>query len=975
MARKRDKEVKDYRHDSSKRKNNPPAGIAGQGRTPKTPKQEYAYNPHLPPILRSDPHGDVDKLHELIQKAQHEPLTPEEAEKITNALKHHEPWLEWTGKQETKSFTVDPVALHVHERVSAKAILKVAERENVQRQLFGDPQQEYNEAVEFYKHDVDWTNRLILGDSLMVMSSLAKREDLAGKVQMIYIDPPYGIKFSSNFQPTVFQRDVKDRDQDLTREAEQIKAYRDTWTLGIHSYLAYLRDRLIVAKDLLTDSGSIFVQISDENVHRVRNIMDEVFGADNFYNLITFKKTLPLGSSGLASISDYIIWYAKDKENIKYRALFEDKPIGENTGYTWIKFPDGMRRKMTSDERRNPRLLPSNAHVFFTSALASSGYTATCMYNFEFENRAFECGRKSWRTHKEGMQRVISADRIMASGKLPNFIQYHDDFPVQRLHNLWNDTHGATDMKYTVQTSVKVIQRCLLMTTDPGDLVLDPTCGSGTTAYVAERWGRRWITIDTSRVSTALARQRLLTASFEYYKLENEVEGVSGGFINKSVPHIMLKDIANNTALDPIFEKHEPILTEKLETLNSALAEITTEVRAKLLAKLTKKEKSNGKRSITEADRRRWQLPKDAWQKWEVPFDTDEDWTEALKDALTDYRDAWRAKMDEVNECIAAASDGEELVDQPEVDRKRIRVSGPFTVEAVQPPEEFLDVESPIGGEPEEMEDTFNSDSEEHEAVNAEAYLDKMIRLLREDGVKFPDDQKQKFATLDSIEADVLHAEGTWENGDSERRVVVAFGPQHGPVTVMQVEDCLPIASRLGYDELVFAGFSFDGAAQTIIQNNPNPRVNIHMANINPDVEMDDLLKNTATSDLFTVFGLPRTTLDQTDNEEYVVTMEGVDVYNPVDNTVSSAGADKVAAWFLDSDYDGRTFCITQAFFPDRKAWDKIARDLKGVIDPESFEIFSGTVSLPFPVGKHKCAAVKVIDPRGNEVMHVHDLK
>ena len=286
MAKNSEKEVKDYRHDKSKRKNNPPAGMAGQGRTPDTPKQEYTYNPHLPPILRSDPHGDADKLPELLQKAQQEPLTPEEAKIIADALKHHEPWLEWAGKQEAKSFTVDPVALHVHERVSTKAILKVAERENVQRQLFADPQQTYNKAVEFYKHDVDWANRLILGDSLMVMSSLAHREDLAGKVQMIYIDPPYGIKFASNFQPTVFQRDVKDREQDLTREQEQIKAYRDTWTLGVHSYLAYLRDRFIAAKDLLTDSGSIFVQISDENIHRVRSIMDEVFGCENFVSLI-----------------------------------------------------------------------------------------------------------------------------------------------------------------------------------------------------------------------------------------------------------------------------------------------------------------------------------------------------------------------------------------------------------------------------------------------------------------------------------------------------------------------------------------------------------------------------------------------------------------------------------------------------------------------------------------------------------------
>ena len=760
----------------------------------------------------------------------------------------------------------------------------------------------------------------------------------------------------------------------MTREQEQIRAYRDTWTLGIHSYLAYLRDRLIIAKELLMDSGSIFVQISDENIHRVRCVMDEVFGGENFFSLITFKKTLPLGSSGMAGISDYLIWYAKDKENIKYKELFEEKPIGENTGYTWIEFPDGSRRKMSSNERRDPRLLPLEGRVFFTSALASSGYTATCMYDFEFENRLFRCGKKSWRTHKEGMQRVIAGNRIMASGALPNFIQYHDDFPVQRLHNLWNDTHGATDMKYTVQTSTKVIQRCLLMTTDPGDLVLDPTCGSGTTAYVAEQWGRRWITIDTGRIAITLARQRLLTASFEYYKVKNEQKGVTGGFFNKTVPHVMLKSIAQNTALDPIFEKHEPILKENLDILNKKLLNTPCKFRAKLLSKLAKKERREGKRSITEADRRRWQLPETVWQEWEVPFDTDPDWPQALQNALIDYRKAWRTKMDEVNACIAASSEGEELVDQPEVDRKRIRVSGPFTVEAVQPPEESLDIDSPIGGEPEETLDTYDAETDGQDAVNAEAYLDQMIRLLRNDGVRFPNNQTLMFDTLDPLEGDVLHAEGSWEDRDEERNVAVVFGPQHGPVTVMQVEDCLPIASRRGYTELVFAGFSFDGAAQAIIQEDPNPRVRIFMAHINPDVAMGGLLKETPSSQLFTVFGLPRTELKKIGNGEYIVKMAGVDIYNPVDNTVSSAGADKVAAWFVDSDYDGRTFCITQAFFPDKSAWNKIARALKGVIDADNFEKFSGTESFPFRAGEHACVAVKVIDPRGNEVMRVHNL-
>ena len=330
--------------------------------------------------------------------------------------------------------------------------------------------------------------------------------------------------------------------------------------------------------------------------------------------------------------------------------------------------------------------------------------------------------------------------------------------------------------------------------------------------------------------------------------------------------------------------------------------------------------------------------------------------------------------MDEVNDCIARSSEGEELVDQPEIDRKRIRVSGPFTVEAVQPPEESLDVESPIGGEPDEPLDTYHAETDGHDADNAEAYLDQMIRLLRNDGVRFPNNQTLKFATLDPIEGDILHAEGSWENNDTERLVAVAFGPQHGPVTAMQVEDCLRIASRRGYDELVFAGFSFDGTAQAIIQEDPNPRVHTHIAHINPDVAMGDLLKETPSTQLFTVFGMPRTKLEKTTDGEYFIKMEGVDIYNPVDNTVNSAGADKVAAWFVDSDYDGRTFCITQAFFPDKSAWNKIARALRGVIDEDQFEKFSGTESLPFSAGEHACVAVKVIDPRGNEVMSVHTL-
>ena len=979
MARKKrtteEKEVQDYRHDTATRKNNPPAGIAAQGKIKETPKQEYAYNPHLPPNLRSDPSGDADKLPELLQIAQQRALTAEEAKTLADALRHYDgPWLEWAGKQETKSFTVDPVALHIHERVSAKAILKVAERQNVQRELFADPQQDYSKAVDFYQHDVDWANRLILGDSLTVMSSLAHREDLAGKVQMIYIDPPYGIKFASNFQPTVFQRDVKDREQDLTREREQIKAYRDTWTLGVHSYLAYLRDRLIVAKDLLTDSGSIFVQISDENIHRVRCIMDEIFGSENFVSLITYKVTGGTQQKGAPRrISDYLVWYTKNKESLKFHRLFLHKETNKNTIFSDVELANGTRRSLTKEEKENPNLIPTDAKTFMTLPVHGQGAGENTLRHFQGNQYGIP-NNGHWRHTLEGFNRLVRANRVLANVKALRTVYYFSDSPVSEITTTWDDTAPEATKVYAVQTSPKVIERCLLMTTDPGDLILDPTCGSGSTAYVAENWGRRWITIDTSRVAVTLARQRLLTGSFDYYELKDPSKGIAGGFMNTPVPHITAGSIAQNTALDPIFVKHDPILKEKLDTLNGTLAEVTPETQSKLLAKLAEKGRREGKRSITDADQRRWQLPDTIWQEWEVPFDIDPDWPQALQKALTDYREAWRAKMDEVNDCIAKSSEGKELVDQPKRDTERIRVSGPFTVEAVQPPEESLDAESPIGGEPDEPLDTYDTETDGQNAINAEAYLDQMIRLLRNDGVRFPDNRTLKFATLDLFEGDVLSAEGSWEDDDTERRVAVVFGPQHGPITAMLVEQCLRTAYKFAYDDLVFAGFSFDGAAQAAIQDDLNPDVRIHMVHINPDVAMGDLLKETPSTQLFTVFGMPRTQLEETANGEYIVKMEGVDIYNPVDNTVNSAGADQVAAWFVDADYDGRTFCITQAFFPDKSAWNKIARALKGVIDEDQFEKFSGTESFPFPAGEHARVAIKVIDPRGNEVMSVHHL-
>ena len=1013
-------EVTDYRHKQAKRKNNPPAKIAAEGTVPAIPKAVYEYNPHLPPILRFDPTGKPDKLPELLAEARRRKLTTEEAQLLTDALRNQQPWLEWAGKRETQAMklTVDPVALHIHERVSAQAVLKVARRQDVARMLFGDPEQAYHEAVQFYRHDVDWTNRMILGDSLQVMSSLARRENLAGKVQMIYMDPPYGIKFASNFQPEVGQRDVKDKESDLTREPEMVKAYRDTWSLGVHSYLAYLRDRLLVAKELLADTGSIFVQISDENVDRVKMLLAEVFGPENFRSIISYRTSSPLGAAGLPRACDYVIWFARNTEAAKFHQLTEDKAIGRGTNYMWAESREtGSRYRMNEEESLDPHSL--SGRVFYPSDFASSGYTQSCTYDFMMYGMKVPAGSKSWRTNTTGVRRLLQGDRLMPLGKKfrPCFIQYFDDNPTQPRSNFWADTRSPLDKEYVVQTDDEVIKRCVLMTTDPGDLVLDPTCGSGTTAFVAEQWGRRWITTDTSRVAIAIARQRMLTAKFDRYRIKGEDEnGVADGekpngkgasphpgFLYKTVPHITLKSIAQNPNLDPIFARHEPVLEERLAACNAALAKIAKDVRDRFLVKLVTKDRTEGKKAITEADRRRWELPKSLkWEHWEVPFDTDPDWPQALQDAVTEYRKAWRAKMDEVNACIAANAEQEELVDQPAVVRGIVRVTGPFTVEAVQPPEMSLGeagiIEAGAGGgkfdgEPELLEGTFEVRPVEAfaDTQNIPAYLDKMIRLLKIDAVTFPNNKVMKFSRLEPVyqeNATGLHAEGRWvpqgqedKDPEGEANVCVVFGPQYGPVTAMQVEEAVRAANRAGYEALVLAGFSFDGAASAVLDEYETGKLKrgcmVHMAHIRPDVNpgMDGLLKEQPGSQLFTVFGQPRTRVEGPDKEgNYVAHMDGVDIYNPVENSITPTQADKVAAWFLDGDYDGRTFCITQAFFPDRSAWDKLARALKGVVDEDRFEALSGTVSLPFPAGKHKRVAVKVIDPRGNEVMRIHRL-
>jgi adenine-specific DNA-methyltransferase len=475
-----------------------------------------------------------------------------------------DPELMWMNKyghdDKDDMLKVDIRSLYRHEHISPEVLIKnlyrLKEEESQQysfdmNELFGNSlvMEELDKVGEYYKHQDGWTNRMILGDSLLVMNSLLEREGMAGKVQMVYFDPPYGISYNSNWQISLENKDVKDgRDEHLSGEPEMIKAYRDTWELGIHSYLSYMRDRLLIARDLLNESGSCFIQISDENYHLVRCLMDEIFGSENFISTITYRTSGGLSSNFIVKISDRIIWYGKNRELTKFRKLFMEKELGEDSIFSWVELPDGTRRKLSDDEKKDKSTIPPKGRLFTTDNLVSSGYTPTCIFDFEYEGTLYSpSSGKSWKTNYEGMKNLIINRRLIASGKTLRYLMYYDDYPVSTLTEVWNDLAGASDKKYVVQTNPKVIQRCMLMTTDPGDLVLDPTCGSGTTSNVAENWGRRWMTCDTSRVALTIAKTRLLSSVFPYYKLHDQnLSDIRQGFIYKKVPHVTLKCSSQN---------------------------------------------------------------------------------------------------------------------------------------------------------------------------------------------------------------------------------------------------------------------------------------------------------------------------------------------------------------------------------------------------------------------------------------------
>jgi adenine-specific DNA-methyltransferase len=824
-----------------------------------------------------------------------------------------DPQLVWKGKdeQDGRDLEVPAVPIYIQETIDPLALIEdlrsTSEGRRTEQQLgFFGPYTDltFDEKVDFYRHVGKWSNRMILGDSLLVMTSLAEKEGLKGQVQTIYVDPPYGIKFGSNWQVSTRKRDVRDgKDTDLTRQPEQVRAYRDTWELGIHSYLSYLRDRLVVARELLTESGSIFVQIGDENVHVVRSLMDEVFGAPNASGLITFKKTSAVGSFAggtnlLPATTDYVLWYAKAKEHAKYHSLFLQKDTTGAGGeaYRLVELTNGTRRPATAVEREEGgsaegRLMRAGPITSITVREA-----ATTVFPVDFEGRSYlPGGTRGWSTNREGMRRLGEARRLMVTGGSLAFVRYLDDFPVFPLTNLWSDTQSGSAMEkiYAVQTNTKVIERCLLMTTDPGDLVLDPTCGSGTTAYVAEQWGRRWITIDTSRVALALARSRLMAAKYPWYLLadseagirkEAELTGqappspmpattgdVRRGFVYERVPHVTLKSIAQNPD---------------------------------------------------------------------------------IREGMT---------REEIDAAIARHAETEILFDRPYEDRKVIRVSGPFTVESLSPhrvlrtgPEdESPEIPAPV------------------ESVDASRFVTTILDNLRRAGVQNTKrTERLEFGRLDPYPGVYVQGVGEYVEKGAAKTAAIAIGPEFGTVGPELVRDAAKEAVKIA-DLLVVCGFAFDPLVGE--EASSLGRLTILRARMNPDLAMgQDLLKKTGTGNLFMVFGEPDTEVREVGEDQLQVEIRGLDVYDPTTGELRSSSVDDIAAWFLDTDYDGDAFFVRHAYFTGADdPYDKLRRALRADISDEAWASVNSTVSRSFPRPRSGKIAIKVINHYGDEVLKV----
>lgn len=980
-------QVISYRH-TDKRKNNPEVGLVNEASDPQQPKKAWAYNPHLDPVLNFD--SSRAELENQVADA----LASGDAAVMKAALEEIQrrgaPYLQWAGKAERTSFEVDTVSLHVHERIDPMSILSAVrkggpgeksakpagEAKMRQASLFEAPFESLplRDAVDFYRHDKGWANRLVSGDSLQVMNSLLVKEGMAGQVQMVYIDPPYGIKYGSNFQPFVGKRDVKDKsDADLTQEPEMIKAFRDTWELGLHSYLTYLRDRLLLSRELLSDTGSVFVQISDENLHHVRELLDEIFGPSNAVSVITFKKTTGAGSptggtNVLASTNDYIVWYAKDAQRVRYNQLYLQRAGEGWVNYDYVRVGLDEHRRMTKKEGSDWNSLSTVGRVYRRDNLTSTSSAGEAALPHDHMGLSFSPFPGGWKTAKTGLSRLAAASRLESYGKTLAYRRFADDFPWFKLTNLWDDTVTggfAEDRYYVVQTGAKVIERCMLMTTLPGDLVLDPTCGSGTTAFAAEKWGRRWITCDTSRVAVTLAKQRLMTASYDYFELAYPNEGLKGGFIYRTVPHITLKSIANNSDIDAIYERLHPAIEQALIVLNKQFAAFPPSEPLVIAEGVRKGQKIK----LGQGG--------DSWlQEWEVPFPGEDGampsgWPPALREPFEAFHAARQRMQAEMDRSIAANAENETLYDQPEKSRTKLRITGPFTVEAVPFPT-VLSLEAAEGGAsvtPTEDQAYQTSIARSGESNRQQQWRDELLKT----GIRGKGGQKLEFAELEVMAGTIcLHATGTL--AETGERVVVSFGPEHGALEQRQVEHALNEAGELfpRPKMIVFCAFTFDPEAAKDIDALKG--ITALKAQMNTDLLTEDLKKARSSNQSFWLMGQPDVALTQTADGLWQVEVNGFDYFDTVKGELISGGKGKIAMWSLDTDYDGRSLFPHQVFFPmagKDEGWKKLKKTIRAELDESMLDQFHGTVSLPFEAGKHAKAAIKIVDDRGIESLKI----
>lgn len=873
-----------------------------------------------------------------------------------------DPQLIWRGKNllDESPLVVNAPPLYIQEKIHPKVLIDDLKRRSKegsssqtgfveQMGLFDNIKGDVSEAAktEFYQHDQNWSNRMILGDSLQVMASLAEREGLRGMVQCIYFDPPYGIKFNSNFQWSTTSTSISDGSREnITREPEQVKAFRDTWRDGIHSYLGYLRDRLMSARELLAESGSIFVQIGDANVHRVRMLMDEIFGEANCHAQIAFKSTSPLGQNGLPKVYDYILWYAKDISKMKYRQLYNLRDISEDREWRFVADYNTQKgyRKLSEDEFKS---LADWESVFRRYKLTSAGYTPTCTFGFSLRGELIPKSKYSWKTNQNGMERLARADRLYLLSGTPYFKTFFRESSVTKFDNVWTDQPSAESRVYIVQTADKFVERCMLMSTDPGDLVLDPTCGSGTTAFVSEKWGRRWITIDTSRVALALARARLMGSRYPFFLLADSLDGskklaeimprhnvkdafankIREGFVYGIAPKITLRLIANNAEVDVIWETWQSTLEPLREQINNALNK--------------------------------------EWQEWEIPREAQPTWSDQVKTLHANWWDARIARQKEIDASIAAKADSEYLYDKPYEDKSKVRVAGPFTVESLSPHRTMIVNDDDTITDPLKQGAT---------AEGATDFAQMILNILRVAGVQQAHKQDRiSFESLDGWPGVLLAGKGSYRDADGTLKSAGIFiGPEFGTVTRVDLVEAARECADAGFDVLISCAFNYEAQSTEFDKLGPIP---VLKARMNADLHMQQDLANSGKGNLFVIFGEPDIDILDAPDDQIQVKINGVDVFDPSTGEVRSDEPDNIACWFIDSDYNGESFFVRQAYFLGQNdPYKSLKTSLKAEIDLEAWESLNSDTSVPFAKPSTGRIAVKVINHLGDEVMKIYSV-